>query len=190
MLLGAHKRTRLPEQPRCTHHLNLYKTSLPRAWKPLVVQSSPDLPAALTRSDAISDLPSAATTATDPQGYEAEAQNQFQKQMRARNPECLLLGHAEPANKQPALFTSKCAADMGEPADTVPCKYSVDWKCFFQEKQRLFTTRESARFQSWPDRHSLGPSACAQQKNVGNMVPPLMAQAIGETIMRELHRFG
>ena len=184
VILGARKCATLPGRPRCTHHFDVSKSRVLPQWRPLLVQSGPHLPAALTRLDAISDLPEPAVRGMDPSGYGTGSNNSFQETMRHGNASGDLHGHRVPENvKQASLFDGRCDANMSQPADTVPCKYSIDWKCCYKEQDRLFTTRESARFQSWPDRFAVGETTAAQQRNLGNMVPPLMATAIGRAII-------
>ena len=155
------------------------------AFRSLLVRSNPTLPPARTRREAISDLPEPAPGPDEEvSGYGTVPHSDFHHEMRAKNDSHRLHGHCIPRNKQMSLFDGQCDADMDQPADTIPCKYSIDWKCCFAEKGRLFTTRESARFQTWPDRFSVGMDAVAQQRNLGNMVPPQMAKAIGQAIMK------
>ena len=77
------------------------------------------------------------------------------------------------------------------PAPTVVAHLSKDGYLYVHpEENRTITVREAARFQSFPDWFDFsagGQNALSQQyKQVGNAVPPLMAWAIGEEIMRVL----
>ena len=58
-----------------------------------------------------------------------------------------------------------------------PCHYHYD---------RVITTRECARLQSFPDWFRFHPIKWHGNRQVGNAVPPRLAEAIGVTIMRQL----
>ncbi len=55
-------------------------------------------------------------------------------------------------------------------------------KVFHYSQNRALTVRELAALQSYPDKFEFLGSSIAQQQQVGNSVPPLMAEAIANTV--------
>ncbi|RDF09118.1 DNA (cytosine-5-)-methyltransferase [Haemophilus sputorum] len=57
-------------------------------------------------------------------------------------------------------------------------------KVFHYEQNRALSVRELASLQSFPDNFEFCGSKIAQQQQVGNAVPPLLAQSIAECILK------
>ena len=73
------------------------------------------------------------------------------------------------------------------PSPTVVAHLAKDGYMFIHPwKDRTITVREAARFQSFPDDFEFEGSMTAQFRQVGNAVPPLLAKAIGESVMESL----
>ena len=68
-------------------------------------------------------------------------------------------------------------------SSTILTKCDPHWGAFFHYSQdRSFTVREAARIQSFPDHFVFLGTQAEQFAQVGNAVPPLLAQAIGNSI--------
>ena len=74
-----------------------------------------------------------------------------------------------------------------KPAPTVVAHLAKDGYMFIHPiHQRTITVREAARFQSFPDSFVFKGSMTSQFRQVGNAVPPLLAEKLGECIIRAL----
>jgi DNA (cytosine-5)-methyltransferase 1 len=81
------------------------------------------------------------------------------------------------ASWRPAVAITQ---NLGKPSAT---------RCIHPTQHRGLTTREGARLQSFPDQfHFLG-GVTSQRLQVGNAVPPILAQAVGEALQDELRWF-
>ena len=82
---------------------------------------------------------------------------------------------------------------MDEAGKTLVCKLSRDGEAQFWHptESRLFTVREAMRLQSFPDQYTLHTEKTKDTqvieswyKQIGNAVPPLVAQLWGQQILR------
>lgn len=68
-------------------------------------------------------------------------------------------------------------------ASTILTKCDPHWGAFIHyEQDRSFTVREAARIQSFPDHFIFTGNQSQQFAQVGNAVPPLLAEAVGKSI--------
>lgn len=63
-------------------------------------------------------------------------------------------------------------------------------KVFHYSQNRALTVRELARLQTFPDNFEFKSSSIAQQQQVGNAVPPLMAEAISQHLKNMIKNSG
>ena len=69
-------------------------------------------------------------------------------------------------------------------ASTILTKCDPHWGAYFHYNQdRAFTVREAARLQSFPDNYVFLGSRVEQYEQVGNAVPPLLAAAVGQSLL-------
>ncbi|MBD8043363.1 DNA cytosine methyltransferase [Arthrobacter sp. Sa2BUA2] len=68
-------------------------------------------------------------------------------------------------------------------SSTILTKCDPHWGAYFHYSQdRIFTVREAARIQSFPDHYIFQGSRIEQYEQVGNAVPPMLAAAVGAGI--------
>lgn len=69
-------------------------------------------------------------------------------------------------------------------ASTILTKCDPHWGSYIHPSQdRIISVREAARFQAFPDHIQFYGSLTEQYQQVGNAVPPMLAQAVGSAIM-------
>lgn len=69
-------------------------------------------------------------------------------------------------------------------ASTILTKCDPHWGAYFHYNQdRSFTVREAARLQSFPDHFIFTGTMVQQFAQVGNAVPPLLAEAVGRSLI-------
>ncbi|MGN0739809.1 MAG: DNA cytosine methyltransferase [Treponema sp.] len=158
----------------------------------------------ITSKDAISDLPD--KTIIDGDKYPVEPQSEYQKIMR-KNAKGLynhrVTIHTEQTKRIISLVpdggnykdlplelqnTRKVhiawtRLDSSKPSFTIDCGHNHH---FHYKYNRVPTVRESARLQSFPDDFIFIGKSGSQLRQVGNAVPPLMAEEIAKQIKNYL----
>lgn len=158
----------------------------------------------ITSKEAISDLPD--FTVADGENYPSTSQSKYQELMRKKSSGLYnhrITIHTERTKKIIALVpdggnykdlplelqdTRKVniawtRLDSSKPSFTIDCGHNHH---FHYEFNRVPTVRESARIQSFPDDFIFLGKLGSQLRQVGNAVPPLMAEEIAKEIKNEL----
>lgn len=155
----------------------------------------------VSTKEALSDLPSLDNN-DNPTEYKTQPQNNFQKLMRSnsiiiKNNE--VTNHSEQTKKIISMIPdggnikslpeeyykvrnySSAFKRMNskEPSTTIDCGHR---NYFHYKENRIPTVRESARIQSFSDDFEFLGSKTSQYTQVGNAVPPLLAQAMANAI--------
>ena len=182
------------------------KVSIPRATHrapttPLIDDDGGMLPS-VTVSQAIDDLPVVPSGGgADEMPYDAPPRTDYQRMMRLDSD--TVYNHEPPAHTEKLLRMIEVAApgssvdpnyndskkwDPSAPSFTVKALGagggSTNRRAFHYRDNRGSTVRENARVQSFPDRIRFCGPKTDQMTQVGNAVPPLLAEAIA----RELHK--
>ena len=165
----------------------------------------------LTLADALSDLPPV-RSGESADRYLRPPQNDYQRKLRAGAGETLtehvgpwhgarllnVLAHVPPGGSildVPAELRPKsCFANTyarlwwERPSTTITRNFGTpsSSRCIHPLFDRGLTTREGARLQSFPDRYEFAGSRIRKNLQIGNAVPPLLAEALGREIFRAL----
>lgn len=157
----------------------------------------------ITSKEAISDLPLLEDEiGEEGMNYPTEPQNDYQSEMRKNS--SLIYNHIATQHKQQTIDIISLVPDGGNYKDLpeelrATRKVNIAWTrmnskkpCFtidtghnhhFHYKaNRVPTVRESARIQSFPDDFIFYGGKTSQLKQVGNAVPPILAEALAEKI--------
>lgn len=161
----------------------------------------------ITTEMALSDLPTLEHELGDEiMSYATSPQNEYQKRMRERSD--VVLNHIAAKHSEKVTSTIALVPDGGNYKDLPEelrntRKFNVAWTRFASWKpaptidtghrhhfhykyNRVPTVRESARLQSFPDDFVFYGSKTQQFRQVGNAVPPLMAQQIANSLLKYL----
>ena len=161
----------------------------------------------ITCSDAISDLPPLVDTLGEEESeYQCEPSTDYQRKMRGESQ--VLHNHVAINHKQFVKEVIAQVPDGGNYKDLPKGvgdsrKFNMAWTRYASNKpsrtidtghrnnfhykwNRCPTVRESARLQSFPDDFVFIGTKTQQNRQVGNAVPVLMAQAMAEQIIKHL----
>jgi site-specific DNA-cytosine methylase len=76
-----------------------------------------------------------------------------------------------------------------EPSPTITRNFTTpsSANCIHPTATRALSLREGARCQSFPDSYAFEGTVDQKRLQIGNAVPPLLAKALGESLIRALH---
>ena len=161
----------------------------------------------VTCSMALSDLPPIEEGIGEEMAqYEMEPQNEYQKLMRERSK--IVKNHIAAVHSDKVKKIISLVPDGGNyknlPEEYINSRnFHVAWTRFASDKpaptidtghrhhfhykyNRVPTVRECARLQSFPDDFIFLGNKTQQFRQVGNAVPPLLAEAIAKSLMKQL----
>jgi len=170
------------------------------------------LPEKLTLMDAISDLPELGTHDSRSH-YKCPPQNGYQKELRGQTSvltehhsanygrkmqEILSLipeggdVHHLPERLRPGNYFGNTYARLhpDRPAPTITRNFGTpsSSRCIHPFQNRALSTREGARLQGFPDRYQFYGSKTSKNLQIGNAVPPVLAQVIADEILRSISK--
>lgn len=165
---------------------------------------------------ALSDLPSLKSgEGREPMHYEVEAQTDYQRLMRAQTGDAGFYNHVSAIHKPVTLDILKMIKpgqtmkdlpehmrtksvhsgaygrmNPDEPAYTITTRINTPsvGRITHPVDDRTITPREAARIQSFPDHYRFLGDITTIGMQIGNSVPPLLAQRIGDNIVTLLQR--
>ena len=161
----------------------------------------------VTTADALSDLPDCVKDLGAEIGeYDKKPVTEYQKKMR--NNSGVLYNHLASLHSEKVTSVIAQVPDGGNYKDLPPGvgdsrKFHVAWTRYNSKKpsntidtghrnhfhykwNRVPTVRENARLQSFPDNFRVLGSKTSQFRQVGNAVPPLLAQAVAESLYKTI----
>ena len=200
----------VPQQRKRVFFVGINKEKMPEDVEFSFPKATFGIPAnpAITCKEAISDLdfvPDDVSLGEDI-AYKLPAQSEYQKLMRENSNS--IKNHSITIHKEQTKNIIAMVPDGGNYKDlpeelqstrkvhiawtrmnsNKPC-FTIDTghnHHFHYKENRVPTVRESARIQSFPDRFEFIGIKTSQLKQVGNAVPPLMAKAIAEEVIKTI----